>query len=383
VRVEHPGGALTAGFELRGHDGRHYGQVLTGSSLGPGVEPNQTYYDYHPRTFSSSLFAREEWNAAPSLLVTADLAWRHQSYAMRDDHFDGIRFDQPYDFAIPRLGLTWTPREDVSAFASWSHGSREPAFRDLYDAEGVGSVPLYRRVDVAAGIYEDPLIRPEQVDDYELGGSWRNPNASLALNLFHMDFRDELVYAGQFNTDLGYPILGNAARSVHQGIELSGALRRAFAGGARATFDGNLTLADHHFVRYSEQWGPTPEDVVTYDGNAIGFFPAVLGNASARLDWRHISAGASVQHAGRIHLDNTESRAASIGPRAVVNATAAVRIPASGGVLGEIRVDVYNLFDRRYETGGYMDYDGSGSLAPHFVPAATRTVFAQLRLEFR
>src|SRR5262249_34109081 len=154
------------------------------------------------------------------LLATADLAWRHQDYKMRDDHFDGIQFDQSYDFGLPRLGLTWTPTPSVEAFVAWAHSSREPAFRDLYDGEAGGNPALHATIGAAAGIYEDPLIHPEHVDDFELNGTWRGGQASATATLFRMNFRDELVYAGQFNTDLGYPILGNAARSVHQGIEL-------------------------------------------------------------------------------------------------------------------------------------------------------------------
>jgi outer membrane receptor protein involved in Fe transport len=127
VRLEHAGGALTVGGELRAHDGRHWGQVLSGDGLPPGTPPNPTYYDYHPRTLSTALFAREEWEPTRALRATADLAWRHQSYAMRGDAFDGIRFDQPYDFALPRLGLTWTPRPDLSAFLSGARAEREPA----------------------------------------------------------------------------------------------------------------------------------------------------------------------------------------------------------------------------------------------------------------
>src|SRR5262249_32085809 len=176
--------------------------------------------DFHPRTLAGSLFAREEWRLRSDLQVTGDLAWRHQTYDMRGDEFGGIAFTQGYDFALPRLGITWTPREAVSAFASWSYSSREPALRNLYDGESPGSVPLYRTIDVAAGIYEDPYVTPEHVSDFEAGGAWARRDASLGLNLFRMDFRDELVDF-QFNTDLGYYTPANAARSVHQGVELS------------------------------------------------------------------------------------------------------------------------------------------------------------------
>jgi iron complex outermembrane receptor protein len=395
VRMKHAGGWLTLGGELRAHDGRHFGEVISGTPLPPGTEPDHKYYDYHPRTLAAGLFAREEFALRPSLLATADLGWRHEGYAMRDDHFDGIRFDQPYDFAIPRLGLTWTPRVNASAFVSWALSAREPAFRDLYDAEGAGSVPLYRTVDIVNNVYRDPLIRPEHVNDFELGATWGTATpaagelssvgaaqeASLSLNLFRMDFRDELVYAGQFNTDLGYPILGNAAKSIHQGVELAAKTARRLEGGVALRLDANATLSDNHFVRYREVYGTAPGDTVSYDGKALGFFPAVLGNLSTRLAWRDWTIGADLRHAGRIFLDNTESVSASIAPRTVLDLIAAVRVsPAASNLSFTLRV--LNALDTRYATGGYMDYDAVGNLVPQFVPAATRNVLGELRVTF-
>jgi iron complex outermembrane receptor protein len=381
VRMLHAGGALTVGGEVRWHDGRHVGTVRSGNGLPPGTAPDARYYDYRPRTLAAGLFAREEWDVAPAWRVTADLAWRHQSYFMRDDRFDGIRFDQPYDFALPRLGVSWLPREGLSAFASWAWASREPAFRDLYDAEGAGSVPLYAVVDVARGVYEDPLVKPEKVHHVELGGSWAGAEGTLGANLFRMDFRDELVFAGQFDTDLGYPILGNAARSVHQGIELAARTQRALGAGVRVDVHGNATLSDNHFVRYREQYGPTPADEVRYDGNPIGFFPATLANAGAELHWRGATLAADVQHAGRIFVDNTGSDAASIAPRTVLNLRGAVARPI-GTARAEFALRLFNAFDARYATGGYMDYDAAGALVPHVTPAATRHWLAELRVEF-
>ncbi len=380
LRVEHSGGALTVGGELRAHDGRHFGELISGDGLPPGTAPGHAYYDYYPRTLAGGLFAREEWSLHPTLLATADLGWRHQGYQMRGDRFDGIRFDQTYDFATPRVGLTWTPRPNVTTFAAWSHARREPAFRDLYDAEGAGSVPLYAYRDLANNVYRDPLVRPEKVQDYELGAAWRGRVASATANLFRMDFRDELVYAGQFNTDLGYPILGNAARSVHQGVELAARLERRVRYVA-LTLDANTSLSDHHFVEYRERYGSTPADEVSYDGNALGFFPAVLGNLSGRLAWNGIRLGADTRYIGRIYLDQTESRAASIAPHTIVDANAAfgTRIAGSGV---EFSLRVFNLLDREYETGGYMDYDADGSLSPRFIPGATRSVLAQVRVEW-
>src|SRR5258706_8116069 len=217
------------------------------------------------------------------------------------------------------MALSWQPAKQWQAFASYAYASREPAFRDLYDAEGAGAVPLYRRIDVAAGVFADPLVRPEHVRDYELGGSWNVANASLTANAYRMDFRDELVFAGQFDTDLGYPILGNAARSVHQGVELAASTSRRFARGAELGLDANTTLSDNHFVEFRESYGPTPADQVVYDGKPLGFVPAMMANAGARVAWRGLSARLEAQHAGRAFVDNTGPHPHNIPPPTLWN----------------------------------------------------------------
>jgi iron complex outermembrane receptor protein len=377
ARLEHARGAFTLGGELRAHDGRHVGSVISGDALPPGTVPDARYYDYHPRTLAAGLFAREEWDARPTLRVTADLAWRHQRYAVRDDRFDGVRFDQSYDFANPRLGLTWHRPGPWSAFVSYAYAGREPALRDLYDGEGTGSVPLYRVVDRARGVYSDPLIHPEHVHDVELGARWERGSSAASVNLYRMDFRDELVYAGQFNTDLGYPVLGNAARSVHQGAELAGSAGWAM-GRVHAALEGNLTLSDNHFVEYTEHYGPTAADDVRYDDEPIGFFPATMANVGARVALRDVSFGLDAQYAGRIYVDNTGTKANSIDPRVVTSARLVAR-RALGASTVELSLRVLNLADARYATGGYMDYDRAGDLVPTLTPAATRNWLAGVR----
>ena len=349
--------------------------MIGGSGLPPATEADHPYYDYHPRTLSAGIFGREELVLANSMRATFDLAWRHQDYFMRGDQFDGVKFDQSYDFALPRLGLTWTPRPEWTAFAAAATSRREPAFRDLYDGEGVGNAPLIEN--------GEPLIHPERVNDYELGLSWQRDAYAASANLFRMDFRDELVYAGQFNTDLGYPILGNAARSVHQGAELSASGRWGHAAAHPSlTLAGNATIGDNHFIEYHEVYGTTPADVVSYDGKAIGFFPAVMGNLSITGAWHGAGLTAEMRQTGRIYLDNTESKDASIGPSAVYGLRGSYGFAGHGARWTELAVRVINLTDRRYETSGYMDYDAGGNLVPQFMPAATRQVLGELRVEF-
>ncbi len=380
ARMAVAGGTLTLGGELRAQDGRHVGRVLSAGAVPSGFTPGQRYYDYHPRVLMAGLFARHEWDVRSDLRLTGDLAWRHGGYRMRGDRFDGIRFDQSYDFGLPRLGVAWTPRPSTIVTASWSQAAREPAFRDLYDAEGVGSRPLYRVVDVANGIYDDPLIRPERVQAFELGGAWSGAALKLQANAFRMDFRDELVYAGQFDTDLGYPILGNAARSIHQGLELAAEATHR-TGDVTWSLDGNSTLSDHHFVKFREQYGPTQADEAAYDGNAIGFFPAIMANLSLRVARRGVAVSLDAHHVGRIFVDHGESASNSIDPRTTLDLSASVARPIRGATF-EARLRMMNALDTRFETGGYLDYDAAGDLVPHLVPAASRSALAELSVRW-
>jgi iron complex outermembrane receptor protein len=375
------GGALTVGGELRVHDGHHTGTVIAGDPLPPGTPNPSPYYDYRPRTLATGVFARWEWDLAKGLRATSDLAWRHQGYAMGNDKFDGVKFDQRYNFGLPRVALSWQPSASWQAFASYAYASREPALRDLYDGETVGNVPLYGHIDQAAGVYEDPLVHPEHVNDYELGATWHAGPASLTANLYRMDFRDELVFAGQFDTDLGYPITGNAARSVHQGAELAGAVSRRASRDVELALDGNLTLADNHFIEYRESDGPTPADQVVFDGKPLGFSPANMANAGARASWKGVSARIEAQYAGRVFVDNTGTDANSIAPHTVWNGA----LSAAGHVAGArttVTLRGFNLADLRYATTGYMDYDALGALVPMLMPAATRSFLLEARVDW-
>jgi outer membrane receptor for Fe3+-dicitrate len=363
--------------------------VKSGSTLPPGTETDLAYYDYHPQTLTASLYAREEWVPAKQWTVTADAAWRHQNYSMRRDLFDDVRFEQNYDFFVPRLGLSWKPgAEGLALFASWAQTRREPALRDLYNGEDLGNVPRFGGIDPATGHWVDPLIRPEQVQDWEAGAAWNHawPGAtvasrralSLTANAFRMDFRDELVDAGQFDTNLGTPTVANAARSLHQGVELAGRGEAPLLSKVRAVLDANATLSDNHFVDYVEY-----DDLggaSRFDGNTIGLFPATMANVSLRLERGAGWVAAAAQSIGRIYLDNSEDGSRSLDPRTVLDLSAGGHAGV-GGTRIDLTLRVLNAADLRYSAGGY-GYAYFGVRYAEVIPAATRSVMGEVSIKF-
>jgi len=55
---------------------------------------------------------------------------------------------------------------------------------------------------------------------------------------------------------------------------------------------------------------------------------------------------------------------------------------AAGASHVELGLRLFNALDSRYETAGYLDYDGGGNLVPHLVPAATRNLLVELRMDW-
>src|SRR5262249_5883942 len=97
--------------------------------------------------------------------------------------------------------------------------------------------------------------------------------------------------------------------------------------------------------------------------------------------WRGAVLALGAQYASRIYLDNNESKDASIDPRTVLHLNGTYRFPL-GAAVAQLGVRVFNLLDKKYSTSGYMDYDALGNLVPQFIPAATRTFWGEVRVEW-
>ena len=245
------------------------------------------YYDYHPRTLAAgAVRARGVGRCAPALRVTADLAWRHQGYAMRDDRFDGIAFDQRYDFALPRLALCLAARASAGRRSRRGRcASREPAFRDLYDAEGAGTVPLYRvhrrgrrhlRATRSSG--------PSTCSDFELGGAWRGRarRADARTSTAWTSATSWSTRASSTPTSATRSSATPRSRCTRASSWPAHA-RRARRRGRALELDANATLVGQPLRRTTPSTtARRPRTTCSYDGKPIGFSPARMANAGAR-----------------------------------------------------------------------------------------------------
>jgi iron complex outermembrane receptor protein len=389
AKIRHGRGELTFGGEWREHTGRHWGELTWAAALPPGTNPNHVFYDYTGRVNVVSGFAQEAFDVRPDVRVTGSLQWRRTRYAIGRDRYNGYDFDLAYSFLNPRLGANWNVSDRWNVFASYAHMRAEPILSEIYRADDPTSVPLFRRLDPANHVYEDPLIDPERLNDFEAGIGYRRGDTVLRLTGFWLDFRNEIVPSGQIDA-LGNPITGNAARSTHKGIEAE------FGARHRTGFEigGNVTLGRNRFDDYREY-----VDAATfndYGGNAIAGFPDRMANLTVGYRTRGARAALTLVETGRQYLDNSEDNRKNpslrqvpgyqkkfIEEHAVLNGTFSLDLTEIAGarLFGErsLALDVHamNLTDLRYETAGYVFAE-----VPYFYPASRRSVFVALRAEF-
>lgn len=388
LQWQHGPGRLTAGLELLHHTGHHQGSIVEGLDPQP-LSADLVLYDYRNRKRTAGLFVRESWQAAAALSVDLELQATHHSYEMSDDRVRGYSFESGYGWVTPRLGLHWRAGERGRLYLSLSTADSEPTFSNVWDPQDPWSnpVPLFASYDPATRHLEDAQARPERLRAAELGGSWGNARLQLKANVYWMDFRDELVYAGGLDDD-GLPITDNAARSLHRGLELEAAAQ--LPGGLRLT--GHLAVSDDELKEYLLQYAPGPGGTVDYSGNRIALFPESQARLRLQRRFGALDLAFGLRHVGRIYLDNSQDERKDPAARQAPGYVPKLIEPFTLGELDasldldrllggrgrslRLQLHVDNLFDERYAASGYV-YD-----VPYFYPAATRNVFVGLTYGF-
>jgi iron complex outermembrane receptor protein len=297
----------------------------------------------------------------------------------------GYQYKLNWLFLSPRAGLTFMPNDKVDLFAGFAVSSREPEDVTIYDAEDPWSVPNLTIEEIRVSqsydstfIFGDPTVKPERIYHFECGGNLKGEKYRLGLNLFWMEFRNEIIPQGGLD-DNGNPALGNAKRSVHSGIELSGRYLTL----PHITLSGNASLNDNvlkEYYTYKDN-GSGGIDTVDYSGNPTAGFPQYLANFIVDYDWAPFRLTYRLRSVGRQYVEHGKMKDLSIAPYIVSSISGSVslgKLAGFGRFLLSARVD--NLFNKKYELSGYT-YEDGGQIYAEYFPAAERNFFIQLKWE--
>ena len=382
LRIDHRGGTLTIGGEARYHHAHHTGLLTWIAAPPPGTPDLHRYYDYTNQKWVGSAYANEALRLGDRAQALLELQYSRRVYDQIENPLGGILIQQGYDFWMPRAGVNFNASEALNLYGNFGVSRREPGFRDLYNPQDIFELPNYELIDLEHNIFREPRVRDERAYVWETGLGYRHPSWDLSADWYRMEFHDEIVFGGTLN-DLGEPVVGNAPRSVHQGVELSG----VWHAHSRWTVSGNLTASNDHFIDFTEF--DFEGNALNRDGNREPLFPALMGNLRLSYQWGPAWLSARLRSVGRQYLDSSEDERKSpaahsapgyvpkvLDPYTSLDLIARVSLEDWLGAVGrglEAYVQVSNVFDARYETFGYLDFE------PVFIPAASRNFFLGLR----
>ncbi len=375
---------LSIGAELRLHRSLRWGRIQEASSLSRsivGSDADVRVYSFRGEKKIASVFGSLLTRLGDQWALQSDVQLTYRRYRVYEEQFFGNRFNAPYTFLNPRIGLTYRPESDWSGYVSIALAHREPRMKSLYDGEeaGAGFLPAFARSPDGSFDFDRPDVRSERLVDIELGTGLRRPEYRLSVDVFLMDFRNEIVPSGTLD-QFGVPRTGNADHTRHLGLEAEGVLSL----GRGISMDANLTLTRNRFQSFVE-FATLPDFstvAVSRDNNPIAGFPDRSGNIGLNLDSGGLQATLHTTFVGRQYVDNSGgvSAAGTHDDSLVIDAyeltDLSVRYVFRGpSSLSGLRLglDVNNVFDDKI-----LAFGNAGFGTPQFFPLATRHVFVTL-----
>lgn len=377
MSVDHAGGTLILGGELRLHRSEHWGTLKWGEGIPAGVTPEYRYYSYHGKKTMASLYAHDLYRLTDRFTAMGDVQGAYTVYRLYDEQYIGTDFTKRYLFLNPKLGINYAANDRMRVYATVSRTSREPELKNLYDAAEASTPASWSAVTpqftkTAYGTYDfsSPLVKEETMNAAEFGSGYSTEELSVNLNAYIMQFDNEIVKSGRLDR-FGQPVTGNAEKTIHRGLELSAQWRPAHM----VDVSGNVTVSRNRFIRHTEfELDAMGVGVpVVLDRKHIAGFPDLLANARVTLRTDPLTLSLAARHVGKFYTTNREEDANTVDAFTVADLSASVTVTDVFSMRSiELRCDVSNLFDRLYAPNGEKD---------EFFPAATRSAFFTVGIE--
>ena len=299
---EHNNGTLITGLEYRNHRSKHWGEIRFAENIPPGVPQDYQYYYYEGGNDIFNFFVNENYNVTEKLNVLGEIQLSSNNYKLFDEKYLDNDISISNLDLNPRLGLNYKFNNSLNTYASFARVTRVPRLKNYYDAaeSSGGAIPQFERNTDGSYNFDNPLVKPEIMNDIELGARYSKANYSINANLFYMLFYDEIIKKGQLDR-FGQPITGNIDETIHAGIEVEGSVKLT----DDFDFTFNSSYSKNYISKGSTFISSDDENVeLELTDNKIGGFPELTMNAILRGHYKGLSFQASGKYVGEYFSDN-------------------------------------------------------------------------------
>ncbi|HRI59348.1 MAG TPA: TonB-dependent receptor [Saprospiraceae bacterium] len=329
---------FTLGGAMSRYEGSHFGEVIWAQRS--AVPKDFRYYDNDADKRDANVFLKMEMGFANGFSAFLDLQVRGVRYDFLgyDNDLDNVTQTANLTFFNPKIGMTYSFSKTWMAYTYFGVGNREPN-RDDYTQSSPDSRP-----------------RPERLFDFESGLKTGNQQWNASVNLFLMQYRDQLVLDGRLN-DVGAYIRTNVPDSYRAGMELEANGRI----GARLMLSGNAAFSRNKiksFTEYRDNWDTGEQEIITYSNTDLAYSPDVTARGEAtyalvQSKQQALSLSLSGKYVGRQYLDNTSNANTALSDFFFSDLRLNYDLKRLVGENLGFIVSVNNLFDARYSSNGW------------------------------
>ena len=329
------------------YEGKHFGTVIW-ARYASTSELGDHYYDDYGTKNDGNFFAKANYQITKKISLYGDLQYRNVHYKANGVQAELV--DDTFDFFNPKAGLNYTINDKNTLYFSYARAHREPNRSD----------------------YEGGNVRPEKLNDFELGWRFSRTKTRVNINGYYMLYKDQLVLTGALD-DVGNPVRTNVGKSYRIGLE------------AEASF------------QFSKQWHLRPnitvstnknKDFVYDDGSGlrqigttnIAFSPDIIAsNILTYMPLKNLQMSLMTKFVDQQYLSNIDDQASKLDAYTQTDFNIYFELPLKKAVKSiAFSATVNNVFNEDIVSNG-ADY-GGGYI--YYFPQAGINFLAGMTLKF-
>ncbi|MEN8187670.1 MAG: TonB-dependent receptor [Bacteroidota bacterium] len=325
---------LVIGGAYNKYDGDHFGEVIW-AKYGSNMISDRFYENTGVKK-DFNFYAKAEYEISDNWNIFADMQYRNVNYKVNgiDEGPYEINFKDKNNFFNPKLGLSYF-LYNSNFYLSYARANKEP-----------------KRADYLA----NNDVKPETLDDIELGWKYKSDKLLLNTNIYYMHYKDQLVLTGRLD-DVGNPIADNIGKSYRLGLEVESALNIL----NNLQWQPNFSLSvNKNIDKYAEFDG----ELQDFGNTDLSYSPAVVaGSNIVYQPVKNMSISFLSKFVGEQYMSNIEHENSKLDSYFVNDLNVTYEIKTNN-IFKSIVFSglVNNIFNAEYVSNGYFyTYDDTWS----------------------
>lgn len=301
--------------------------------------------------------------------------------ASTSDH-DAVGFYYPISgvvgdvehFVSPTFGMNFKITPDLAVYGAYGRNIKFPDITAYYGGF---------QTDINGNPAVVPVtgVKPEYVNDFELGARFRTTDYSISVNAYRENFTNTFI--NSFSSTTGLTSVANGGASRYQGEEAE--IIAHLASTDAGDFEGHLNYS-HNQATFLAAF-TTYAGVLVAAGQPLADVPKDI--ASLALEWRRAGwhARFDVRYVGLQYIDQLSAgtpTAGTISPHTLADLGISKTFDWQNAALRSVRValNVDNLFNKYYYNEAYTDVDVNNNNFVRAVPGAPRLIIGTVVVKF-